>query len=201
MKIPERYIKNIVAPNCNNDERIIQAFLHCPRDRFVDEALQRIAYEDNALPIGFGQTISKPSTVAYMTYMLAPNPEDKVLEIGTGSGFQSGILSFLSSQVYTVERIPQLSYRASLVLKKLHRKNIKFKVDNGYIGWSEFAPYDKIIVTASAEDIPNELINQLSIGGRMVIPVKDVIKIIEKQPDNSLRTIDGENCKFVEFIK
>lgn len=201
MKIPERYIKDIVAPNCNNDERIIQAFLHCPRDKFVDEALQRIAYEDNALPIGFGQTISKPSTVAYMTYMLAPNPEDKVLEIGTGSGFQSGILSFLSSQVYTVERIPQLSYRASLVLKKLHRKNIKFKVDNGYIGWSEFAPYDKIIVTASAEDIPNELINQLSIGGRMVIPVKDVIKIIEKQSDNSFRTIDGENCKFVEFIK
>ncbi|MGC8767779.1 protein-L-isoaspartate(D-aspartate) O-methyltransferase [Calditerrivibrio sp.] len=200
MKIPEKYIKEIVGPNCNFDERIIEAFLNCPRSRFVDEAFQRIAFEDNALPIGYGQTISKPSTVAYMTYLLKPSENDKVLEIGTGSGFQCGILSFLSEMVYTVERIPQLSYKASLTLKRLHRKNIKFKVDNGHIGWNEYAPYDKIIVTASGDSIPEDLLNQLAIGGRMVIPVKDRIKIVEKD-EQGIKTTDGYNCRFVEFVK
>ncbi|MGB9730475.1 MULTISPECIES: protein-L-isoaspartate(D-aspartate) O-methyltransferase [Calditerrivibrio] len=200
MKIPEKYIKEIVGPNCNFDERIIEAFLNCPRSRFVDEAFQRIAFEDNALPIGYGQTISKPSTVAYMTYLLKPLENDKVLEIGTGSGFQCGILSFLSEMVYTVERIPQLSYKASLTLKRLHRKNIKFKVDNGHIGWNEYAPYDKIIVTASGDSIPEDLLNQLAIGGRMVIPVKDRIKIVEKD-EQGIKTTDGYNCRFVEFVK
>lgn len=200
MKIPEKYIKEIVGPNCNFDERIIQAFLNCPRDRFVDEAFHRVAFEDNALPIGYGQTISKPSTVAYMTYLLKPSENDKVLEIGTGSGFQCGILSFLTEMVYTVERIPQLSYKASLTLKRLNRKNIKFKVDNGQIGWKEYAPYDKIIVTASGDSIPEDLLNQLAIGGRMVIPVKDRIKIVEKD-EQGIKTTDGYNCRFVEFVK
>lgn len=200
MKIPEKYIKEIVGPNCNFDERIIEAFLNCPRNRFVDEAFQRIAFEDNALPIGYGQTISKPSTVAYMTYLLNPSENDKVLEIGTGSGFQCGILSYLSEMVYTVERIPHLSYKASITLKRLHRKNIKFKVDNGHIGWKEYAPYDKIIVTASGDSIPEDLLNQLAIGGRMVIPVKDRIKIVEKD-EHEIKTTEGYNCRFVEFVK
>jgi len=180
MMIPKRYIKEIIAPNCNFDERIIDAFLKCPRKYFVDEAMSRIAYEDNALPIGYGQTISKPSTVAYMTSLLQLTKDDIVLEIGTGSGFQCGILASLSSFVYTVERVPYLSYKASLTLKKLHFKNIKFKVDNGQLGWKEFAPYDKIIATASADELPQPLIDQLKIGGRLVIPVKEKIKIIDK---------------------
>ncbi|MCA1932756.1 MAG: protein-L-isoaspartate(D-aspartate) O-methyltransferase [Calditerrivibrio sp.] len=200
MKIPEYYIKKIVAPACENDERIISAFLKCPRNRFIDEAMQRLSFDDNALPIGYGQTISKPSTVAYMTYLLSVSEEDIVLEIGTGSGFQCGILASLAKFVYTVERIPQLSYRASLTLKKMHFKNIKFKVDNGHIGWEEFAPYDKIIATASSDEIPENLLIQLKIGGRLVIPIKDRIKIIDKLEDG-IDIKDGENCRFVEFVK
>lgn len=200
MKIPEHYIKNIVAPNCQNDERIIAAFLRCPRNRFIDEAMQRLSFDDNALPIGYGQTISKPSTVAYMTYLLSLSEEDNVLEIGTGSGFQCGILASIARFVYTVERIPQLSYKASITLKKLHFKNIKFKVDNGHIGWEEFAPYDKIIVTASSDDIPEKLLDQLNIGGRLVIPVKDRIKIVDKS-EKGIDVRDGESCRFVEFVK
>ncbi|MCA1928090.1 MAG: protein-L-isoaspartate(D-aspartate) O-methyltransferase [Calditerrivibrio sp.] len=200
MKIPEYYIKKIVAPVCENDERIISAFLKCPRNRFIDEAMQRLSFDDNALPIGYGQTISKPSTVAYMTYLLSVSEEDIVLEIGTGSGFQCGILASLAKFVYTVERIPQLSYRASLTLKKMHFKNIKFKVDNGHIGWEEFAPYDKIIATASSDEIPENLLRQLKIGGRLVIPIKDRIKIIDKLEDG-IDIKDGENCRFVEFVK
>ncbi|MEF3255783.1 MAG: protein-L-isoaspartate(D-aspartate) O-methyltransferase [Deferribacterales bacterium] len=198
MKIPEKYIK-IIAKNCNNDERIIEAFLKAPRNRFVDEALSMIAFDDNALPIGYGQTISKPSTVAYMTYILSPQNSDKVLEIGTGSGFQAAILSQLSEFVYTVERIPQLSYKASTLLKRMNFKNIKFKVDNGQIGWEEFAPYDKIIATASANEIPSPLLNQLKIGGRMVIPIKDRIKIIDKL-DDKIVISDGDECNFVDFV-
>lgn len=200
MKIPEYYIKKIVAPVCENDERIISAFLKCPRNRFIDEAMQRLSFDDNALPIGYGQTISKPSTVAYMTYLLSVSEEDIVLEIGTGSGFQCGILASLAKFVYTVERIPQLSYRASLTLKKMHFKNIQFKVDNGHIGWEEFAPYDKIIATASSDEIPENLLIQLKIGGRLVIPIKDRIKIIDKLEDG-IDIKDGENCRFVEFVK
>ncbi|MCA1981030.1 MAG: protein-L-isoaspartate(D-aspartate) O-methyltransferase [Calditerrivibrio sp.] len=200
MKIPEYYIKKIVAPACENDERIISAFLKCPRNRFIDEAMQRLSFDDNALPIGYGQTISKPSTVAYMTYLLSVSEEDIVLEIGTGSGFQCGILASLAKFVYTVERIPQLSYRASLTLKKMHFKNIQFKVDNGHIGWEEFAPYDKIIATASSDEIPENLLIQLKIGGRLVIPIKDRIKIIDKLEDG-IDIKDGENCRFVEFVK
>jgi len=200
MRIPEKYIKEIVGPSCNFDEKIVNAFLHCPRNKFVDDALQRVAFEDNALPIGFGQTISKPSTVAYMTYMLKLTENDKVLEIGTGSGFQCGIISFIASFIYTVERIPQLSYKASLTLKKLHRKNIKFKVDNGEFGWREYAPFDKIIVTASIDEIPSTILEQLAIGGRMIIPLKDKIKIVDKTLDG-IKISDGESCKFVEFIK
>lgn len=200
MKIPENYIKNIVAPNCQNDETIIAAFMRCPRNRFIDEAMQRLSFDDNALPIGYGQTISKPSTVAYMTYLLSVSEDDAVLEIGTGSGFQCGILASLAKFVYTVERIPQLSYKASVTLKKLHFKNIKFKVDNGHMGWEEFAPYDKIIATASSNDIPEKLLEQLNIGGRLVIPVKDRIKIVDKS-EKGINVRDGESCRFVEFIK
>ncbi|MCX8083749.1 MAG: protein-L-isoaspartate(D-aspartate) O-methyltransferase [Calditerrivibrio sp.] len=199
MKPIERYLKSIVAPACDGDGMILEAFLKCPREKFVEEALQRIAYEDNALPIGFGQTISKPSTVAYMTKLLNPTKEDIVLEIGTGSGFQCAVLSFLSKFVYTVERIPQLSYKASITLKKLHIKNVKFKVDNGQIGWQEYAPFDKIIVTASGDEIPQKLLDQLKIGGMMVMPIKDRIYVIEKlESDVNIKM--GDECRFVEFV-
>ncbi|MGA1847393.1 protein-L-isoaspartate(D-aspartate) O-methyltransferase [Deferribacter abyssi] len=199
MKVPVDYIKNIILPNCNYDKKIAEAFVKIPRHYFVDEALHKLAYKDEALPIGFGQTISKPSIVAKMTSLLDPNPSDKILEIGTGSGFQAAILSRLVSEVFTVERISSLYLRASNNIRKLFINNVRFKIDNGKIGWEEHAPFDKIIVTAESQNLPNELIFQLKNKGKMVIPIKGILKVITKK-NNSILEESVSECKFVKFI-
>lgn len=199
-RVPEKFINEIVAPFCNNDERIKQAFRDVPRHKFIDEALSKIAYQDNALPIGFGQTISKPSTVAYMTSILNTNKDEKILEIGTGSGFQAGIISKLCRSVYTVERIPALYHKSSGILRKLHLPNIHFKIDNGKIGWKEHAPFDKIIVTAGGDMLPEELAEQLHLGGVLVMPLKNRIKFCTKSLQGLVWTDTERNCKFVEFV-
>jgi protein-L-isoaspartate(D-aspartate) O-methyltransferase len=198
-KTIQKYIDNIVAPNCNNNKNIMEAFLKIDRSKFIDTAIAYKAYVDDALPIGFGQTISKPSTVAFMTYLLALNSNDIVLEIGTGSGFQAAILSCLVDTVYTVERIPQLYQRASDVIRKQFINNVRFKIDNGKIGWQENAPFDKIIVTAGASHMPDELLNQLKIGGKMVIPLSEEIVVIDKLEDGYKET-KTKPCSFVEFV-
>lgn len=200
LKVPEKFIEDIIAPACNNNEAIKQAFRDVPRHKFIDEALSSIAYQDDALPIGFGQTISKPSTVAYMTNVLSLNSHDSVLEIGTGSGFQSGILSRLCKSVYTVERIGALYNRSSSILRRMHLSNIHFKIDNGKIGWKENAPFDKIIVTAGADLIPEELADQLNVGGVLVMPLKNRITFGTKTEDGFSWTDTDRNCKFVEFV-
>jgi protein-L-isoaspartate(D-aspartate) O-methyltransferase len=194
-----KYINEIVAPNCKNDQRIIDAFVKIDRLKFLDAAMASKAYKDDALPIGFGQTISKPSTVAFMTYMLQIKETDMILEIGTGSGFQAAILSYLADTVYTVERIPQLYQRASSIIRKQFINNVYFKIDNGKIGWEEKAPFDKIIVTAGADSMPEELLSQLKIGGKMVIPLKDEIVVIDKTKDG-IETKKTKSCSFVEFV-
>ncbi|BAI79768.1 protein-L-isoaspartate (D-aspartate) O-methyltransferase [Deferribacter desulfuricans SSM1] len=198
MRIPEYFLKEIIAPACNN-ERIVEAFKKVPRHLFIDDALIKLAYKDDALPIGYGQTISKPSTVAKMTAILDPQPNDKVLEIGTGSGFQAAILSKLVSEVYTVERIPALYRRATTIIRKLYIHNVKFKIDNGKVGWEEYAPYDKIIVTAGAELLPEELLNQLKDGGRLVIPINNTLKLYIKESNKLIKKNISE-CKFVKFV-
>ncbi|KAA0258521.1 protein-L-isoaspartate(D-aspartate) O-methyltransferase [Deferribacter autotrophicus] len=199
MKIPEDYIQKIILPSCNYDKRIAEAFIKIPRHYFVDEALHKLAYKDEALPIGFGQTISKPSTVAKMTFLLDPKPADKVLEIGTGSGFQAAILSKLASEVFTVERISGLYKRASSTIRKLFINNVRFKIDNGKIGWEENAPFDKIIVTAEAENFPDELLLQLKNNGKMVIPIKGILKVFTKKDADLIEEAVSE-CKFVKFV-
>lgn len=160
----------IVAAGIKNP-RVIQALRDTLRHEFVPVYQRRLAYYDMALPIGEAQTISPPFIVAYMTEALDPQPTDKVLEIGTGSGYQAAVLSPLVRDVYTIEIVPQLARRAAKTLARLHYDNVHAKQGDGYQGWPEHAPFDKIIVTCSPEKVPPALVEQLREGGRMVIPV------------------------------
>ncbi len=153
------------------DKRVLQVMAEIPRHIFVDEALATRAYEDTALPIGFGQTISQPYIVARMTEaLLAGGQPEKVLEVGTGSGYQTAVLARLVDEVYTVERIGELQNLARQRLARLGLHNVRFKHSDGSWGWKSAAPFDGILVTAAPEEVPQELLNQLSEGGRMVIP-------------------------------
>jgi len=153
------------------DSRVIESMRATPRHEFVAMGERANAYYDMALPIGDGQTISPPFVVAYMTEQLAPKAEDKVLEIGTGSGYQAAVLSPLVKEVYSIEIVKPLGERAARVLKRLKYPNVQTKVGDGFQGWPEHAPFDKIIVTCSPEKVPQALIDQLKEGGRMIVPV------------------------------
>ncbi len=153
------------------DPRVIEVMRTVPRHEFVPLALRKKAYWDMSLPIGEGQTISAPSIVAFMTEQIQPQPGDRVLEIGTGSGYQAAVLSGLVREVYTIEIVPPLGHHAEKVLKQLHYDNVHVKVGDGFQGWPQHAPFDKIIVTCSPESIPQALQEQLKEGGRMVIPI------------------------------
>ncbi len=161
----------IVAEGVRNP-RVVEAMLQTPRHEFLaDLRLRRMAYYDMALPIGSGQTISPPYIVAYMTEQLDPQPTDKVLEIGTGSGYQAAVLSPLAAEVYTIEIVESLGKRAAETLRRLGYRNVHVKIGDGYLGWPEHAPFDKIIVTCSPEKVPQPLVDQLREGGRLLIPL------------------------------
>lgn len=153
------------------DPRVLQAISDTRRHEFVPRNMLNRAYLDAGVPIGFKQTISSPFIVAYMTETLDPQPTDRVLEIGTGSGYQAAILSPLVKEVYSIEIVKPLGLRAAKVLKKLKYKNVTTKIGDGYLGWEEHAPFDKIIVTCSPEDIPQPLVDQLKEGGMIVVPI------------------------------
>jgi protein-L-isoaspartate(D-aspartate) O-methyltransferase len=151
--------------------RVLDAIAAVPRHEFVPKALWKFAYSDDPLPIGYGQTISQPFIVAFMTEQLDPKPTDRVLEIGTGSGYQAAVLSRLVAEVYTIEIIEPLAKRAEADLKRLGYNNVKVLAGDGYQGWPEHAPFDAIIVTCAPDHIPPPLVGQLRDGGRMIIPV------------------------------
>jgi len=153
------------------DARVLDVLRAVPRERFVPEDAVARAYEDTPLAIGFGQTISQPYIVAYMTETLDVRPSHRVLEIGTGSGYQAAVLSLLARQVYTIEIVPALAKRASTVLGELGYANVQVREGDGYAGWPEHAPFDRIVVTAAPDQIPEPLVEQLAAGGRLVIPV------------------------------
>jgi protein-L-isoaspartate(D-aspartate) O-methyltransferase len=153
------------------DARVIDAMRKVPRDRFVPLALAPRAHDDAPLPIGFGQTISQPYIVAYMTEALGVEPHHRVLEVGTGSGYQAAVLGELAREVYTIEIVPQLARQASRTLQDLGYANVHVREGDGFAGWPERAPFDRIMVTAAPEEIPKPLIEQLGPGGRLVIPV------------------------------
>jgi protein-L-isoaspartate(D-aspartate) O-methyltransferase len=153
------------------DSKLIRAMLKIPRHKFVPENLRDIAYGDNPLPIGIEQTISQPYIVALMTELLRLNSGEKVLEVGTGSGYQTAILAEMGCEVYTIEILEPLSEKAQQVLKSLGYEDIHYKIGDGYRGWTQFAPFDAIIVTAAPDHMPQPLIEQLKTNGRMIIPV------------------------------
>jgi protein-L-isoaspartate(D-aspartate) O-methyltransferase len=161
--------KEIVGAGVKN-ARVIGAMRDTPRHEFMPVAERASAYYDMALPIGEGQTISPPFIVAYMTEAIDPQPGDTVLEIGTGSGYQAAVLAKLVKEVYTIEIVEKLGNRAKQTLKRLKYSNVHVKIGDGYLGWPEHAPFDKIIVTCSPENVPSALVEQLKEGGRMVIP-------------------------------
>ena len=150
---------------------ILRVMRRVPRHEFVPQAIRSMAYEDCALSIGYGQTISRPYIVAFMTEQLDPKPTDKVLEIGTGSGYQAAVLAGLVSSVHTIEIIDELAQRASGDLRRLGYTNVYVRTGDGYKGWPEAAPFDAIIVTCAPEEVPQPLVDQLKDGGRMIIPV------------------------------
>jgi len=162
---------DLVASRRVTDARVLAAMRKVPRHLFVPESVRAQAYADSPLPIGEDQTISQPFIVGYMTQALELEPADKVLEIGTGSGYQAAILAELARTVHTVEIVPVLARRAEATLKSLGYKNVRVKAGDGYRGWPEHAPFDAIIVTCAPDHIPEPLVSQLKLGGRMIIPV------------------------------
>lgn len=167
----KRMVNNQIRARGISHEATLKAMQNVPRHLFVDDDLWNKAYWDGPLPIGHGQTISQPYIVAYMTSMLDPGKNDKVLEIGTGSGYQAAVLSEIVDTVFTIEIVDELAKKVELKLKELGYQNIVVKSGDGYYGWEEHAPFNKIIVTAAAKIIPSPLIEQLKEGGKMIIPV------------------------------
>jgi len=168
------------------DAKVLAALGKVPRHRFVPEAWRYLAYRDHPLPIGHNQTISQPFIVGFMTQALKLDGDEKVLEIGTGSGYQAAVLAEVAKQVYSIEIICELATSAEKLLRKLGYTNISVKCGDGYRGWPEYAPFDAIIVTAAPDHVPQPLVDQLAVGGRMIIPVGtgfQELLLIEKTPD------------------
>jgi len=186
-----------------SDRNVVSAFKNIPRELFVPDNQRNFAYDDRPLSIGKGQTISQPYIAALMTSVLYLEKNNKVLEIGTGSGYQSAILSYLGAELYTVERIPELAEKAATVLNYLGF-NVNIKIGDGTLGWHDYSPYDRIIVTAASEILPAPLIGQLKAGGRIVAPVggkwQQELIIFEKTNEGLLKKTFVCGCVFVPLV-
>jgi protein-L-isoaspartate(D-aspartate) O-methyltransferase len=197
----ERMVTVQIVDRGVKDKAVLEALRKVPRHLFVPEEYINEAYDDNPLPIGYGQTISQPYIVAFMTEVAKPDPSKTVLEIGTGSGYQAAILAELVKKVYSVEIVPELALESAERLKKLGYNNIVVKYGDGYKGWKEFSPFDIVIVTAAAEQVPEPLIEQLAENGRLLIPigapnaVQELI-LLEKKKGR----IEKSRLTFVRFV-
>lgn len=200
---PRNKLVEVLREKGIKDERVLNAIGKIPRHKLIDTALHSKAYHDTALPIGMGQTISQPFTVAAQTELLAISPGDKILEIGTGSGYQCMILCEMGADVYSVERHSELYHKAKEALRDFGYKAM-LKVGDGTLGWSTYAPYDGIVVTAGAPVVPDDLVNQLNVGGRLVIPVgnneKQVMLRIIRVGENEYERQELADFKFVPLI-
>jgi len=202
-KAREEMIRIQIEPRGITDKRILEAMRKIPREKFIEEKLWSSAYEDHPLPIGEGQTISQPYIVALMTQCLNLKGNEKVLEIGTGSGYQSAILAELTKEVYSVERFAVLSEKAKTVIEELGYKNVQIFTGDGTVGLRDFSPYDRIIVTAAAHEIPSALVEQLNDNGILVIPVGSLYSqeliVVEKKAGKIYKNSEG-GCVFVPLI-
>ena len=199
----QRMVEEQLIPRGINDQKTLQAMGTVPRHLFVEDAMQARAYGDHPLPIGSGQTISQPYIVALMTQALELQGHERILEIGTGSGYQAAILSRICERVYTIERIDSLLGKARRIFDRLRYHNIVSRIDDGTIGWPDQAPFDAILVTAGGPKIPEPLVQQLADPGRLVIPVgnqqeQELQLLTKKDGDISIRTI--EQVRFVNLI-
>ncbi len=186
-RLREKMVNRQIINRGVKDKRVIRAMLSVPRHLFVPENYLSESYEDHPLPIGEGQTISQPYIVAFMTEVLNLKPEDRILEIGTGSGYQAAVLAEMVNEVYTIELLPSLADRARNILEQLGYTNIHVKTGDGFKGWPEKAPFDAIIVTCAPDKIPQALVDQLNEGGRIIIPVgsqffaQELVKGVKKK--------------------
>lgn len=185
------------------DKRVLNAMSKIPRELFVPLDSQPYAYDDRPLSIGYGQTISQPYIVALMTQSLDLESKDRVLEVGTGSGYQAAILAELAGSIYSVDRIPELVETARILLERLHYKNVMIKIAGDDLGWKEEAPYDAIMVTAAAPSVHHDLTEQLALNGRLVIPVgsrweQELLKVTKGQFGNKMEKLGA--CRFVPLI-
>ncbi len=196
-------VRSQVSARGVHDARVLEALSTVPREQFVPQSLVDAAYEDRALGIGMGQTISQPYVVAWMTEALSITNEHSILEIGTGTGYQTAILARLARAVYTVERIEALATEARVRLNRLGISNVAFRTGDGSLGWESNAPFDRIIVTAAAPAIASQLVDQLSVGGRLVIPTgshtHQVLTTLENHRDGVVET-SGIPVRFVKLI-
>ncbi len=199
----ERMVAEQIRARGVRDPRVLDAMLRVPRERFVPADRQYEAYEDHPIPIGFGQTISQPYIVGFMTEALQLRPEDRVLDVGTGSGYQTAVLAELAREVYSIERIGALAERARTTLADLGYSNVHVRTGDGYDGWPEYAPYDRILSGAAPEDIPSALLDQLADGGIIAIPLgswDQELRVIRKDGDR-LETISTLPVRFVPLVR
>lgn len=203
-KVRQRMVREQIVARGIKDQRVIQAMLDVQRHLFVPESQERMAYEDRPLPIGEGQTISQPYIVALMTETLELDENMKVLEIGTGSGYQAAILAEIVNEVYTIEIIEALGIKAKLLLESLNYQNIQLKIGDGYKGWEENAPFDAIIVTCAPSNIPLALEDQLKEGGKMIIPlggsITQELVLLEKKNGELVKKVVAP-VRFVPMVR
>jgi len=185
------------------DERVLEVMAKVQRHMFVAESLKHQAYDDHPLPVGSGQTISQPYMVAAMTEALEVDREHRVLEVGTGSGYQAAVLAELAGAVYTVELLRELSLAARRVIQRLGYRNVRFRIGDGHEGWAEFAPFDRIMVTAGAETLPFGLVDQLADRGRIVVPVGRDTQTLTLGVKHGKRLVQRAlmSCVFVPFVR
>ena len=204
-RLREHMVKQQIMARGVEDPRVLEAMRKVPRHLFVPEKYRAFSYRDHPLPIGQGQTISQPYIVAFMTEALDLKPDEKVLEIGTGCGYQAAILAELVKEVYTIEIVEKLGKRAQRTLEMLGYKNIHVKIGDGYKGWPEKAPFDAVIVTCAPEQIPEALVQQLNDGGRMIIPVgkagaiQELVRAVKKK--GKLKKKEVMRVRFVPMVK
>ncbi len=200
----ERMVRDLVAGRGIKDQRVLAAMRKVPRHLFVRDHLRSQAYGDHALPIGAAQTISQPYIVARMTELLELAPHHSVLEIGTGTGYQTALLAVLARRIYSLERIAELAQQAIPRIRQLGFENVKIQVFDGSVGWSEWAPYDRILVAAGAPRVPEPLLEQLAPGGSLLIPegerLAQRLVLYRKSARGELRRKEGEEVGFVPLV-
>ena len=201
-ELRQKMVSEQLASRDIHDPKVLKVMSEIPRHEFIPEKMRFQAYEDHPVPIGYGQTISQPYIVALMTQSLDLRGDEKVLEIGTGSGYQAAVLSRIVKEVYTIEIIPELAERANRTLHTLNYSNVHVKIGDGYYGWKEKAPFDAIIITAACDHVPPPLLKQLKKGGRLILPLGDVrtyqtLTLIEKKSEEKFLTTYITNVRFV----